>query len=587
MEKWLLRNPKHDLYKMSEQLGVSEMLCRIIVNRGITDYSLAEGFIRPDLQKLHEPLLMKDLGVAAGILALKIKEGKTIRIVGDYDVDGVISTFVLYKALTRCGASVDFDIPHRIHDGYGINLSIIDKASNDGIDTIITCDNGISAAEQVEYAKKLGMTVIVTDHHDVPFIEQADGKMDYILPAADAVIDIKQQDCKYPFKSLCGAGVAFKLVQALYPVLGIPADEAMELLEYVAIATVCDVVDLLGENRIIVKNGLEMINNTTNKGLKALLSQTGIEGKKLNVYTLGFVIGPCINASGRLDCAARGIQLLLSEDDEEAKILAMELHRLNTERRDLTAKGVEETIRIIEGSEIRNDKVIVVYKPDIHESIAGIIAGRLKDRYYTPAIVLTDSEHGVKGSGRSIEEYNMFEELTRCKDLLTRFGGHPMAAGLSLEAVNVDKLRLRINELAALTEDDLIQKIYIDAHIGLDDISLALAEELDLLEPYGKGNQKPLFGTRDVKIAKASIIGSNKNVIKLRFTSKTQRSFDGIWFGGVEGFEEVIASKYGKEALTGIYSGQSGNIKLDLVYNLDINEYNGNRSAQLVLKYFR
>ncbi len=593
LEKWLLRNPKHDIGKLSQQLGVSELLCRIMVNRGILDSDDAECFIRPDTGKLHDPLLMKDIGKAVGIISGKIREGKPIRIVGDYDVDGVISTFLLYKALERCGARVDYDIPHRIHDGYGINMAIIDKAAGDCIDTIITCDNGISAAEQIEHARELGMTVIVTDHHDIPFVEAEDGGISYRIPEADAVIDIKQPDCGYPFKSLCGAGVAFKLIQAMYAGAGIPSEEADAFMEYVAIATVCDVVDLLGENRIFVKKGLEMINNTTNIGLKALIGQTGIEGKKIAVYTLGFIIGPCINASGRLDCALKGLELLLSQDEGEALAMAMELHRLNMERRDLTTKGLEEAIKIIESTEIRNHKVMVVYKPDIHESIAGIIAGRIKERYYAPAIVLTDSEHGVKGSGRSIEEYNMFEELTKCKELLTRFGGHPMAAGLSLDACNVDALRLMINELTCLTEDDLTQKVYIDAHIILDEVSLKLAEELELLEPYGKGNSKPLFGVRDIKVSKATIMGSNRNVLKLRLASQRQKHIDCIWFGGIPQFEEVVTGKYGQDGLDRLYAGTAANngqtpeVRLDIIFNIDVNEYNGSRSAQLVLKYFR
>lgn len=587
LEKWILKNPKNDIKTMAQSLGVSELICRILVNRGITDNEIAKRFINPNLDGLYNGRLMKDLEKGVSIIKDKIEKGKKIRIIGDYDVDGVISTFILYKALTRCGANVDYDIPHRIFDGYGINNSIVDKAKEAGIDTIITCDNGISAIEQIKYAKELGITVIITDHHEVPFIEDDHFNRIHITPEADAVIDIKQADCNYPFKLLCGAGVAFKFIQVLYNEMGIPKVEEKDFYEFVAIATVCDVVDLTGENRTLVKNGLAVIVNSSNIGLNALMEQTGILGKEIGVYHLGFIIGPCINASGRLDCAIKGLQLLLCTDSKEAVCKAQELNSLNTERKNMTLLGVEETLATIENSDLKKDKVLVVYKPNIHESIAGIIAGKVRERFNVPTFILTNSENGIKGSGRSIEEYNMFEELQKCKELLTRFGGHPMAAGLSLELDNLEVLRKQLNEFSILTEEDLIPKVYIDARITLSNINMKLAEELLLLEPYGKGNAKPLFADKDISVRKVTILGANKNVLKLRLLSNTNQYVDCIYFGNIQDFDAYIVEKFGEQELGKLYSGQTNSIKLDLVFNIDINEYNGNRSAQLVMQYYR
>lgn len=587
MEKWILKNPKVDFKKMSQLLGVSELICRVIVNRGIIDKEIAQSFINPSLDGLYDGRRMKDLEKGVSIIKDKIEANKKIRIIGDYDVDGVISTFILYKALTRCGAKVDFVIPHRIFDGYGINNSIVEKAKEDEVDTIITCDNGISAIEQIKYAKELGICVIVTDHHDVPFIEDADFNRIHITPEADAVIDIKQADCKYPYKLLCGAGVAYKFIQVLYQEMGIPRTEAAAFYEFVAIATVCDVVDLTGENRILVKNGLEVIGDSANIGLKALMEQTGIIGKEIGVYHLGFIIGPCINASGRLDWAEKGLKMLLCTDREEAELLAKELHDLNIERKNMTISGVEETVATIENSDLKNDKILVVYKPHIHESIAGIIAGKIREKYNVPTFILTDSENGVKGSGRSIEEYNMFEGLQKCKALLTKFGGHPMAAGLSLDIDNVEVLKKQLNDFTILTEDDLIPKVYIDARILISDINIKIAEDLLLLEPYGKGNTKPLFADKNISVCRGTVLGANKNVLKLRLLSNSKQYVDCIYFGNIQDFDTYIIEKFGEQELGRMYAGQLSNIKLDLVFNIDINEYNGNRSVQLVLRYYR
>ena len=586
MEKWILKNPKRDFKKMSQSLGVSELICRILVNRCIDDYETAKRFIQPDIEGLFDGRLMKDLEKGTLIIRDKIAGDKRIRIIGDYDVDGVISTYILYNALKRCGAKVDYVIPHRIYDGYGINNSIIEIAKKDGIDTIITCDNGISALEQIKYAKELGITVIVTDHHDVPFIEDGDLNRIQVTPEADAVIDMKQGDCEYPFKLLCGAGVAFKFIQVLYQYMNIPQHEEKAFYEFLAIATVCDVVDLTGENRILVKKGLEAICNSKNIGLNALMEQTGIMGKEIGVYHLGFIIGPCINASGRLDCAIKGLELLLCDDREKAVIMAQELYNLNTERKNMTLAGVEEAVATIENSDLKNDRVLVVYRPDIHESIAGIIAGKIREKYNVPTFILTDSENCVKGSGRSIDAYNMFEELQKCKELLIKFGGHPLAAGFSLEPEKVDTLRLQLNSCTVLTEEDLIAKVYIDAHIPIDTINIQLADELKLLEPYGKGNLKPLFADKNISVSRASVLGVNKNVLKLRLLSNN-RYIDCIYFGDIQDFDYYIKCKFGEQELNKMYLGQTNSVKLDMTFHIDVNEYNGNRNAQIIMQHFR
>ncbi len=587
MEKWILKNPKHDFDKMSAVLGVSPLLCRILVNRGVLDCGAAERFIRADRAELFDARKMRDLEKGVDLIVGKIKAFNKIRIIGDYDVDGVVSTYILFKALSRCGADVDYTIPHRILDGYGISNSIIDKAKEDGINTIITCDNGIAAAEQIKYAKEAGMSVVVTDHHEVPFVESETGERVHILPEADAVIDIKRTDCEYPFKLLCGAGVAFKFVQILYDRMKVPAREWEKFYEFVAIATVCDVVDLVGENRTLVKKGLSVIGATNNAGLKALMQQTGIYGKEIGVYHLGFIIGPCINASGRLDWAEKGLKMLLSEDIAEAERLALELHELNTERKNMTLAGIEETVATIENSSLKQDKILVVYKPEIHESIAGIIAGKIREKYNVPTFIITNAENGVKGSGRSIEEYNMFEGLLKCRELLTRFGGHPMAAGLSLERDNLELLRKQLNETAALTEDDLIPKVYIDARLPLSQITLKAAEELKLLEPYGKGNSKPLFAEKDIPVIKATVLGSERKILKLKLQPAPGRFLDCIYFGSIFDFDDYITDKFGSDQMDKLYKGQKNNISLDLIFNLDINEYNGNKNVQLVMQHYR
>ena len=585
-EKWLLRNKKVDLKAMSEKYKISQLLCKLMVNRDIIDENIINSYINPIYKYLHSPKTMKDVVIAVDIIKRKIQENKKIRIIGDYDVDGIISVFILYTALKKCGANVDYEIPDRIKDGYGINENIVKAAYDEGVDTIITCDNGISAIDQIQYAKDLGLTVIVTDHHDVPFIEE-DGVRTFLSSQADAIINPKQIECEYKFKSICGACVAFKLMEALYEEIGMDKEECYKLIEFVAIATVCDVVDLIDENRIFVKNGLEMLNNSKNIGINALKKACGLEDKEITAYHLGFVIGPCLNASGRLDSAKKGLELLLMEDDEEAKNLAQEIVDLNDARKNMTKEGVDRAVNIIDSTDINNDKILVVYIPDIHESLAGIVAGRVKEKYNKPTIILTKSEEGVKGSARSIEEYNMFEGLLVCKELLDKFGGHPMAAGLSLQEDKVDELRKALNNKCELTDEDLTRKIMIDSSLPLEYLNLHLIEELNVLEPFGKGDAKPVFGVKDAKITKAMLLGKDKNVLKLKLLTNNNITIDAMIFNDLENFESKIIEKYGNEGLDNLYNKSNNNIPMDFTFYPSINEWNGNKSIQIVVNGIR
>lgn len=586
-ERWFIKNKKVDYKKMAHKYGITEFMSRLIVNRDILNDGMIKSYINPDFDKLHNPKEMKDLEKAVDIICDKIRANKKIRIVGDYDVDGVISVYILYSALKLCNANVDYEIPDRIKDGYGINSNIIEQAKDEDVDTILTCDNGISAIEPIKHAKELGLTVIITDHHDIPFIEDENNNRKFIKPDADAVVNPKQEDCEYKFEKLCGAGVAFKFVEVLYEKMIIDKKECYKFIEFLAIATVCDVVDLVDENRIFVKKGLEFINKTTNLGLQELIRECEMADKNLSVYHLGFIIGPCINACGRLDSAKRGLKLLLSTDEEEANNLAKELVQLNEERKDMTMEGLEKAIEIIDKNNMINDKVFVVYIPDVHESLAGIIAGRIREKYNVPTLVITKSESGAKGSGRSIEEYNMFEELMKCKDLLEHFGGHPMAAGFSLKEENIDEFRRILNENSTLNEEDLLKKVTIDCVLPLDSINYEFINELERLEPFGKANSKPLFAEKNINLLKATILGKNNNVLKLKLKTKSNNFLDGIYFGDIFEFEGVINEKYGKEELLKLYDGAYNDVKLDLVFYPSVNEYNGNTSIQIVVQNYR
>ena len=585
MENWVLKNKKADFQAIMQECGISEVIARCLVNKGFETVEDMSLFLKPGLEQLKDPLLLKDLPEACDILKNKMEEGKRIRIIGDYDVDGVVATFVLYQTFTRLGARVDFDIPDRIKDGYGININMVEAAYEAGIDTIITCDNGIAALDQIDKAKSYGMTVIVTDHHSLVQTEEGEA----ILPKADAVINPKRSDCEYPFKGLCGAAVAYKLSLALLNDFDISGNQAFaeELLSYVAIATVCDVMELVGENRVIVKYGLELLKKTKNRGLNALMDVCSVDKEQLSAFHLGFVIGPCLNASGRLDTAKKGLELLLSDNEEEAVRLAGEVKSLNELRKNMTAENVEKAIAIIEESEIKDHKVLVVHLSDCHESIAGIIAGRLRERYNKPAIVLTDAEHGVKGSGRSLEVYNMFEELSRCRELFLKMGGHPMAAGLSLLPENVEVLRNTLNQNTSLTEEMLVPKVSIDIHLPLGYISEQLINELKLLEPFGKGNEKPLFAEKDLKIRSAFIIGKNGNGLRLRVENKYGREMDAVYFGDVNEFFAYISKTYGEEEARKMKTGRGVNATLSVTYFPKINEYNGFKNLQLMIQNYR
>ncbi|MDF2801262.1 MAG: recJ2 [Anaerocolumna sp.] len=584
-ERWVLKNKKADFEALTSKYNISEVLARLITNRDILDENDIDLFLEPDLKYLHNPSLMKDLDKACEIIEGKILQGKKIRIVGDYDVDGVASTYILYHALSALHAQVDYEIPDRIKDGYGINLNIIEAAAADGIDTIITCDNGISATTQVKKGKELGMTVIITDHHDIPYVMEEEQKI-YVLPEGDAVVNMKQMDCNYPFESLCGAGVAFKLIQVIFEKFNKPEYEALAYLEIAAIATICDVMDLKNENRVIVRKGIEMLKNTSNLGLRALFEVNNIPLNNIAAYHLGFIIGPCLNASGRLQTAKIGLKLLLSNSREEATKLARELKGLNDTRKDMTVKGLEQAIELVESTKLKEDKILVVYLKDCHESLAGIIAGRLKERYNKPAIVLTDSENGIKGSARSIEACNIYEELTGCKTYLLKFGGHPMAAGMSLETINLEDFRRSLNEHTNLTTEDLIPKISIDILLPFGYLNEELVIELKRMEPFGKGNPKPLFGEKNLLVNKAIILGKNANVLKLTLTNTYGRTIDCMYFGDTNEFISGISETYGEEESNKIFQNRENKVRLSITYYPDINEYNGKRTLQAVIQNY-
>lgn len=562
---WMLQTKRADFDGIARQFGIDPVTARVIRNRGIEGRENIERYLYGDLDSLYSPWLLKDMRPAVDILKRKLKEGQKIRIVGDYDIDGVCSTYILYQALKRLGGNVDYAIPDRIKDGYGINESMIRAAAEDGIDTILTCDNGISAFSQIQTAKDFGMTVIVTDHHEVP----ADGERE-ILPPADAVIDPKQRSCSYPFPEICGAVVAYKLVQALYEESGVSREEWLELLEFAAIATVGDVMKLQDENRMIVKYGLKKLGHTKNLGLKKLAEKTNLDLSSITAYHIGFVIGPCLNAGGRLQTAKLALSMFLAKDEETAEELAQELKDLNDMRKDMTEHWTAEA-KVLADTQYRNDKVLVIFLPDCHESLAGIIAGRLREYCQKPAIVLTRSEEAVKGSGRSIESYHMFQKLSEVKDLMLKFGGHPMAAGLSLLEENIDEFRRELNERSGLTEEDFKAKLWIDVPMPINYINERLVEELKILEPFGQGNEKPLFAQKQVRIRSCRVIGKNKNVVKLVLEGGSGMPMDGILFTDGIAFEEERA----------------GRTVMDIIYYPEINEYNGNRNLQVVIRNYK
>ena len=570
MEKWVISAKKADFYEISRKFGVDPVIARLIRNREqITDEEI-DRYLHGKLTGLHSWKLLKGMDTALDILIHKIREGKKIRIIGDYDIDGICSTYILLIGLRRAGACVDVDIPDRMKDGYGISKELIDLALAANTDTIVTCDNGISALEQIAYAKSLGMTVVVTDHHEIPYEEQEDGSVRTFVPDADAIVNPKQQDCPYPYKGICGAMVAYKVICGLYERMEIPASETEELIEFAAIATVGDVMDLQDENRIMVKEGLKRIMHTQNLGLKALIHVNNLDDRPLTAYHIGFVIGPCMNASGRLSTAKRALNLLLCRDREETAALAADLKALNDSRKDMTAKGVEEAGEMVENTSLHEDRVLVIYLPKCHESLAGIIAGRIRERYSKPVFVLTKAEEGVKGSGRSIETYHMFRELTKCRELLSKFGGHPMAAGLSLPEENVEPFRQMLNENCTLTEEDMAQKVLIDVPMPISYVNMPLIRQLSLLEPFGKGNTKPLFAQKNVRIENCRVFGKNRNVVKMKLFDENGREAQGVWFGEGDAFVERIKEKP----------------RWSVAYYPSINAYNGRESIEIIVQNY-
>lgn len=584
----MLRRCNKDVKYMSKKMGISEIMATILANRGIWGEREISAFLNPSIDNLLDPSIMKDMEKGTDIIHKAILHSENIVIYGDYDVDGVMSTYILYCGLLRCGAKVRYHIPDRIEEGYGINIKSIERLKGEGCEVIITCDNGIAALEQVKRAKELGITVVITDHHHVFFEELENGEKKYLIPEADAVIDPKQQCCKYPFKQLCGAGVSFKFIQVLYKKFNLSDKECYDFIQYAAIGTICDVMDLVDENRIIVKKGLDMINNTKNLGLKALVNETCLNDKNITSYHIGFIIGPCINATGRLENASLALKLLLCKDKDEAFKLARKLNELNVQRQYMTSKSLNDIICKMESSAMKEDKVLVIYHKETHESIAGIVAGKLKDRFNLPVIVITQGKDVLKGSGRSIEGYNMFEELVKCRKLIEKFGGHPLAAGLSILEKNVDKLREDLNKNCTLEEKDLTPKIRIDKRLPLEYISFHILEELKKLEPFGKGNIAPLFGEKNVEVFRIYFMGKDKNVLKLfcRLQSSLKK-IDAISFDGGEKFKKLIFEVYGKNSGNKILSNNFNSIKMDFIFLPYVNEFNGVKNLQLVIKDFR
>ena len=563
--KWMVYAKKADFDGLAREFSISPVTARIIRNRDVCGSEAVRRYLYGSWEDLYSPHMLKDADRAADLLLEAVRAGKRIRIVGDYDIDGVCSVYILYKALTRLGACVDYEIPDRIRDGYGINETIVEAAAQEGIEVILTCDNGIAALSQLAKAREAGMTVIVTDHHEVIRENGRD-----VLPPADAVVNPKRSDCGYPWKEICGAVAAYKLVQILYERREIPQKEWRDMVEFAAIATVGDVMRLQDENRILVKKGLAHLPDTASVGLRCLIEKNNLDISHISAYHIGFVIGPCLNAGGRLQTAKLALRLLLSEEPEEADRLAQELKDLNDQRKDMTARGVEEAARQVE-ERYRDDKVLTIFLPDCHESLAGIIAGRLRERYHKPSFVLTRAEDGVKGSGRSIESYHMYQALTEVKELLTKFGGHPMAAGLSLPESQVDAFRRALNEKAKLTEEDFVPKIWIDAAMPFEYITEPLIRELEQLEPFGQGNEKPQFAQKGLRIRSARVLGKNRNAVKLSLLSPGGMPMDAMVFADGDAFMEEM--------------GQSR--QMDAIYYPGIHEYNGSRSLQVVIREWR
>lgn len=589
-ENWILVNKKESFLRLSNSINENPLVLRLLANRGIDTFEDANRFLNGTIEDFYDGYLMADMKKGVQIIKDAITNNKKIIIYGDYDCDGVISTTIFYKALKNVGANYSYYIPNREDEGYGMHSGRIKKLKEEGYEVILTCDNGIAAFEQVDLAKELGMEIVITDHHDIPIRENSEGDLKETIPYADAVINPKRSDCKYPFKKLCGAGVALKFSKCLYDEFKIDEEKFLELIQFASIATVCDVVDLVDENRIIVKKGLELLNETKNFGIQELKKSTGLNSKKIEEYHLGFVIGPCINATGRLETADLSVELLITEDINNAKDLANQLSELNSIRQELTKESSEKIIRKIENEKKKEEKVIVVYDDTIHESIAGIVAGRVKEKYNMPCIVLTKGKEMPKGSARSIEAYNIFEELSKCSELIEKFGGHPMAAGLSIKEENIILLRNKLNNICKLSDEDIIPTVKIDSPLELIYLNENLISIIESLRPFGKGNPSPLFAVKNVSIERLWLLGKEKNFLKLRFKFETNKRFlyiDGVSFDKFEAFKEEVISKYGEEEFIRACDSSYINLKTDIIYYPNINEFNGNRNIQLMIKHIR
>lgn len=585
MENWVVIQKGADFQEIAQRFGISPVTARLIRNREIVGEDAIEKYINGSVADLYDPHLLLGAEECALILKEKIASQAPIRIIGDYDIDGVMATYILYQGLKRCGANVSTRIPDRMKDGYGINEHLIDEAYGEGMDTILTCDNGIAAIEEIAHAKELGMTVLVTDHHEIPYTEE-EGERHYLRSEADVIVNPKQQECGYPYKGLCGAAVAWKMIQLLYEQCAVPEEEAYEFLENVAFATVGDVMDLTDENRILVKEGLRRIRVTKNPGMHALILQNKLTPEQINAYHIGFVLGPCVNASGRLETAQLALNLFLQKDEIRASQIAEELVELNAQRKDMTAEGVELAKEVVEEGGA-GDKVLVIYLPEVHESLAGIIAGRIREAYHKPTFVLTKSEDGVKGSGRSIEAYSMYEELCKCRSYFTKFGGHPMAAGISLKEEDVHAFRTTINQDCELTEEDFIPKIKIDIAMPADYPTTALIRELEILEPFGKSNVKPQFADRNLAVTRAYIVGKNQNVLKLNLRTADGKQIPAVYFGDIEAWKTYYSGKYSKQEVEAALGGRENAIRMSVIYYPEINDYQGVENVQLVIRNYR
>lgn len=585
-EKWMVINKKQAFEKLNSEIKEHPLIVRLLANRGITTKEEASLFLNGKIEELYDGRDMKDMDIGISIIKDAIKNGEKIAIYGDYDCDGVCSTTIFYDTLKYLEANFIYYIPNREEEGYGMNSERIRKLYNEGVRVILTCDNGISAIEQVKVAKELGLKVVITDHHDIPYIEE-EGRRTSIIPEADAVINPKREDCSYKFKELCGAGVALKFSKVLVEDLGKSFEDLRYLYEFAAIATICDVVELIGENRIIVKEGLRLINNTQNKGLRELIKVTELEGKKISEYHFGFIIGPCINATGRLETADLSVKLLTTKDEEEARKLAKTLYDLNVVRKDLTAESVERVLEKVKSEIKTGDKVILVYDEEIHESIAGIVAGRIRETFNLPTIVMTKGKDMPKGSGRSIEGYNMFEELNKCKDLIEKFGGHPMAAGLSVKEENIPALRKALLQKCTLTDDDVIPIIKIDSPLNIELINEELIEKINNLKPFGKGNNSPLFAVKNLRVNRVFFMGQEQRFLKIKFSYGTGNFINGVNFDKAEVFKEEFRNKYGEEAFQKMMAGEYTNFNMDIIFYPTINTFRDKSEIQLSIKSFR